>query len=150
MQSASGVMTTIRSKKHISVFGALVLAQAAHSIEEYIGRLWESFPPARFLTGLIPADPALAFLMLNIALVAFGVWCLLWPVRRNWPSASGLLWFWIVIETINGVGHPLWSLRQGGYTPRVLTAPILLALAVYLGWRLWTDVHMHVDNVHNL
>jgi hypothetical protein len=27
-------------------FGALVLAQAAHAVEEYVGRLWESFPPA--------------------------------------------------------------------------------------------------------
>jgi len=27
-------------------FGGLVLAQAAHSLEEYVGRLWESFQPA--------------------------------------------------------------------------------------------------------
>jgi hypothetical protein len=119
-----------------TTFGALVLAQAAHSIEEYLGRLWESFPPARVLAGLISADRERGFLILNIALVAFGVWCLLWPVRRNWPSASRFLWFWIVIETINGVGHPLWSLRQGGYTPGVLTAPILFALAVYLAFQL--------------
>jgi hypothetical protein len=25
--------------------GALILTQAAHSVEEYVGRLWESFPP---------------------------------------------------------------------------------------------------------
>ena len=119
-----------------TTFGALVLAQAAHSIEEYVGRLWESFPPARFLTGLISADRPLAFLILNIALVAFGVWCFLWPVRRKWPSATALMWLWIVIEMINGVGHPLWSLRQGGYTPGVLTAPVLLALALYLAYQL--------------
>ena len=34
-------------------FGALVLVQAAHSVEEYLGRFWESYPPACFLTGLI-------------------------------------------------------------------------------------------------
>lgn len=120
----------------IAAFGGLVLAQAAHSIEEYLGRLWESFPPARFLTGLFPFDRAIAFVILNIAIVAFGVWCLLWPVRREWPSAVGLMWIWVVIETINGVGHPLWSLRQGGYTPGVITAPILLVVALYLGARL--------------
>jgi hypothetical protein len=119
-----------------TIFAALVLAQTAHSIEEYVGRLWESFPPARFLTGLISEDRELAFVILNTALVAFGVWCFRWPVRRKWPSATGLLWFWIVIEMINGVGHPLWSLRQGGYTPGVLTAPILLALALYLAYQL--------------
>jgi hypothetical protein len=119
-----------------ATFGALVLAQAAHSIEEYRGRLWESFPPVRFLTGLFSSDRELVFIILNVALVAFGVWCLLWPVRRRRPSAVGLMWGWAVIETINGVGHPLWSLRQGGYTPGVITAPILLVIALYLGAQL--------------
>jgi Protein of unknown function with HXXEE motif len=118
-----------------TTFAALVLAQAAHSIEEYVGRLWESFPPARLLTGLISADRELAFIILNAALVAFGVWCLVWPVRRDWPSAPRFIWFWIIIETINGIGHPLWSLRQGGYTPGVLTAPLLLILALYLAFQ---------------
>ena len=119
-----------------ATFGALVLAQAAHSVEEYIGRLWESFPPARLVSGLVSSDRELGFLILNCALVAFGVWCLLVPVRRRWPSAVGLMWVWIVIETINGIGHPLWSLRQSGYTPGVLTAPILLVLALYLAFQL--------------
>ncbi|HEX9892794.1 MAG TPA: HXXEE domain-containing protein [Gemmatimonadales bacterium] len=117
-------------------FGALVLTQAAHSVEEYFGRLWESFPPARFLTGLISPDREIGFLVLNTALVAFGVWCLLGPVRRGRPSAVPLAWFWVTIQIINGVGHPLWSLRQGGYTPGVATAPLLLLLALYLAWQL--------------
>lgn len=117
-------------------FGALVLAQAAHSAEEYAGRLWESFPPAGFVAGLISPDRELAFVVFNVALVAFGFWCLLWPVRREWPSAVPLAWVWIAIETINGVGHPLWSLRTGGYTPGVATAPVLLVLALYLASQL--------------
>ena len=117
-------------------FSALVVAQAAHSIEEYFGRLWESFPPAAFLTALISSDRAVGFLAINCALVAFGFWCLLWPVRRAWPSATPLAWCWIVIETINGVGHPAWSLRQSAYTPGVLTAPLLLVLALYLAVQL--------------
>jgi hypothetical protein len=119
-----------------ATFGALVLAQAAHSIEEYVGRLWESFPPARFLAGLISANRELGFVVLNVALVGFGFWCLLWPVRRDWPSAVGLMWFWVVLETINGVAHSLWTLRQGGYMPGVFTAPILLVLALYLASQL--------------
>lgn len=117
-------------------FGALVVAQTAHSIEEYLGRLWESFPPAAVLTGLISSDRELGFLVINSALVAFGFWCLLWPVRRDWPSAPAFAWFWVLIETINGIGHPAWSLRQRAYTPGVLTAPILLALALYLAFQL--------------
>lgn len=117
-------------------FAALVVAQAAHSVEEYVGRLWESFPPATFLTGLISADREIGFIVINAALVAFGLWCLVWPVRLGWRSAVSLAWIWVVIETINGVGHPVWSFRQGGYTPGVLTAPLLLVLALYLAFQL--------------
>jgi hypothetical protein len=113
-------------------FGALVLAQAAHSTEEYVGRLWESFPPARFVSGLVSNDLERAFLFLNVCIVAFGVWCYFWPVRRQWSVAPTILWLWIIVETINGLVHPLWSIRQGGYTPGVVTAVILLGLAVYL------------------
>ena len=117
-------------------FSALVLAQFAHSTEEYVGRLWESHPLARFLTGLISSDRELGFIVLNSALVAFGLWCLVFPVRKEWPSAAGFAWFWIVLETINGIGHPAWTVLQGGYTPGVLTAPILLIIAVYLAFQL--------------
>jgi hypothetical protein len=117
-------------------FSALVFTQIAHSAEEYVGRLWEFFPPARFLTGLISSDRGLGFIVINSALVAFGLWCLLSPVRKEWPSAAGFIWFWIVLETVNGIGHLAWTLRQGGYTPGVLTASILLVIALYLALQL--------------
>jgi hypothetical protein len=117
-------------------FGALVLAQAAHSVEEYVGHLWESFPPARFVTGLISSDLERGFVVINVSLFIFGLWCFLWPVRRAWAAAIPLVWFWVVIEIINGIGHPLWTLREGGYTPGLATAPILLFLAVYLAYQL--------------
>jgi hypothetical protein len=113
-------------------FGALIVAQAAHSVEEYAGRLWESFPPARFVSSLISTNPERGFLMANVALVVFGIWTWLWPVRRNWPIAGPLVWGWVTIEVVNGLGHPLWSLRQGGYTPGVATAPVLLVVALFL------------------
>jgi hypothetical protein len=117
-------------------FGAIVLAQAAHSAEEYVGRLWESFPPARFLTGLVSQDLERGFLIINVSLVAFGLWCFFGPVRRAWPSAVPLAWAWAALELVNGIGHPLWALRQGSYTPGVATAPLLLVLAVYLALQL--------------
>jgi hypothetical protein len=110
--------------------------QAAHSVEEYVGRLWEDFPPARVLSESISADGETGFIIINVGLVSFGLWCLFFPVNRGWRSASGFIWFWIGIELINGIGHPLWSLRQGGYTPGVLTAPIMLAIALYLALQL--------------
>jgi hypothetical protein len=120
-------------------FLALIVTQAAHSVEEYIGRLYEVFPPARFVSGLVSHDLQRGFVTLNIALVTFGLWCFIWPVRGQWSWAIALVWFWIVIEVVNGIGHPLWSVTQLGYTPGVATAPILLFLALYLAWQLVTD-----------
>jgi hypothetical protein len=80
---------------------------------------------------LISQDHERGFVVLNLVLIAFGLWCALWPVRRGWPSAVTLAWPWVVMEVINGTGHTLWTLRQGGYTPGVGTAPLLLVLAVY-------------------
>ena len=117
-------------------FAALVVAQAIHSMEEYIGRLYDVFPPARFVSGLLSSDRQRGFIVFNAALVAFGAWCALWPVRRRWPSAPTFAWIWVSIELLNGVGHPLWSLMQGGYTPGLASAPCLLALAVCLAVQL--------------
>ena len=113
-----------------------MLAQAAHSVEEYAGRLWESFPPARLVSGLVSPDLEQGFLIANATLVAFGLACWLWPVRRGWAAGLPLAWSWLLIESVNAVGHPLWSLRQGGYTPGVITAPLLGVLAWRLAGRL--------------
>ena len=118
-------------------FAALICAQALHSTEEIVFRLWESFPPAHFLaTSVSPADPERGFITLNILIVVFGSWCFLWPVRREWPSAIPIAWLWTAVEITNGIVHPSWSLWQGGYTPGVATAPILLVLALYLARQL--------------
>ena len=111
-------------------FGLLVFAQAAHSLEEYFGRLWEDFPPAYLLTGLVSQDREFGFLVINVGLVTFGVWCYLWPVSQRWRSALGIATGWAIIELVNGVGHPLWSLRQAAYTPGLATAPIMLVLSL--------------------
>jgi len=116
-------------------FLGLVTTQGAHSVEEYKGHLYEVFAPARFVSGLISSDLQRGFLIFNVALVIFGLWCFLWPVRRRWRSLASFIWLWATIEIINGVGHPLWSLLEGRYTPGVATAPVLLLLAIALAWQ---------------
>ena len=117
-------------------FVALVAVQAAHSIEEYLGRLWEVFPPAAFVTGLVSEDRRFGFIVINVALLLFGLWCFFWPVRHRWPAVGVFIGIWIVIEIINGIGHPLWTLQKQAYTPGVATAPVLLVLALSLLWQL--------------
>jgi len=124
-----------------NTFVALILVQAAHSIEEYLGRLWETHPLARFVAGLVSTDHERGFVILNVLLVAFGAWCYFWPVRGRWAIAISLAWLWAVIEVINGIGHPLWSLMERGYTPGLGTAPVLLVLAIYLASQLRRRPH---------
>ena len=119
-----------------ATFGALIAAQALHSIEEYSGRLYEIFPPARFKCGLVSRDLRRGFIIINVAFVAFGVWCYLWPLRNRWAVAPVLAWAWAAIEAANGIGHPLWSLWSGAYQPGVATAPLLLVLSLWLGYQL--------------
>ncbi|HEX4779030.1 MAG TPA: HXXEE domain-containing protein [Acidimicrobiia bacterium] len=120
----------------LRLFALLVAVQAAHSVEEWSFGLYDSFPPARFVAGLVSADRERGFVVVNVALVAFGAWCLVGPVRRGWPSAPAIVASWSVVETANGIGHPLWSVIQRSYTPGVGTAPVLLVLGVALLRRL--------------
>lgn len=41
------------------------MTQAAHSVEEYRGRLLEVFLPARFVSGLISRDLRQGFIIFN-------------------------------------------------------------------------------------
>lgn len=117
-------------------FLALVVAQAAHSIEEYHFALYEVFAPARFASSLVSSNPALGFAVLNAALVALGAWCYLWRVRPGHPSAPAWIWPWVLVELANGVVHPTAGLLRGAYFPGMATAPVLFVLAAYLGVQL--------------
>jgi hypothetical protein len=119
-----------------TTFLLLIVAQAAHSIEEYVFRLYDVFMPARVISGLVSNNLAVGFAVFNISLVAFGVWCYLARVRPAHPSAPQWMWPWVIIETSNGVVHPAVALWRGEYFPGVATAPVLLVLALYLGAQL--------------
>lgn len=116
-------------------FLLLVLAQAAHSIEEYAFRLWEVLAPARLVSGLIGLDPAAGFAIVNTALFAFGLWCHAVPVRRS-SSGRAFAWAWTIVEAANGCGHVALAVAAGGYFPGLYTAPLLLAASGLLAWRL--------------
>ena len=99
--------------------------------------LYDVFAPARLVSGLVSDDLATGFLVVNAGLVGFGAWCYVAPVRSGWPSARGLVWFWVVLELGNGVGHLILAASRGGYFPGVATAPLLLATAIALAFLLW-------------
>ncbi|MEX2273365.1 MAG: hypothetical protein WD690_17985 [Vicinamibacterales bacterium] len=122
----------LRVTRKQRLFGLVVLAQAAHSTEEYLFRLWETLPPARLISSLIDSDLERGFVIFNLAVFVFGVWTFFWPVRRNWPAARAIMWGWAIVEIANGFVHPFWSLRQGMYTAGTVTAPIVGILGFLL------------------
>ena len=65
------------SHKASIAFLVLVIAQMAHSVEEYHFRLYDVFPPVRFISGLISTDPRTGFIAFNVAFcrVRFLVLC---------------------------------------------------------------------------
>jgi hypothetical protein len=119
-----------------AAFLALVLAQAAHSIEEYVFRLYDVFQPARWVSGLVSEDVRAGFAILNVSIVALGLLCYFYRIRPGHPSARGWVWFWVTVELVNGIGHPFLALVRRAYLPGVVTAPILFAVALYLAFRL--------------
>jgi len=119
-----------------SAFLALVLVQAAHSIEEYVSGLHEVFAPARFVSGLVGGDADLGFIILNAAVLAFGAWCYFARVRPGHASAAAWMRPWVLVELVNGAVHSTMVVVRGGYFPGAVTAPILFALALFLAARL--------------
>ena len=122
-----------------ALFLALVLTQAAHSVEEFVFALWEVWPLARFASGLVSSHIPTGFAVLNSAFVLFGLACYLGPVSRGWPSARSFAWIWVAVELANGIFHPALAMRAGGYFPGAATAPLLLVLAVALALGLRRD-----------
>jgi hypothetical protein len=118
------------------VFLFLIFTQAVHSVEEYYGRLWAVFTPARFLSGLFSENYETGFLIINIGLFFFGMYSWIASTRSKRISHQFLIWFWIFIETANGIVHPVLAVNRNSYFPGLITAPLLLVIAIYLAMQL--------------
>jgi hypothetical protein len=118
----------------------LIVAQAAHSVEEYAFRLYDVLAPARWISGLFSGNPRAGFAIANALLVLFGLWCYRARVRAGRPSGRAWAWSWAALETGNGLGHLAFAAQAGGYFPGAATAPALLALALWLAGSLGRPV----------
>ncbi len=102
-----------------AAFLGLIVAQAAHSIEEFVFRLFDVFLPARLVSGLFSRDLATGFAIANVALVLFGAWCYFARVRPGHASGRAFAWFWTLLELGNGIGHVTMAVSRRGYFPGV-------------------------------
>jgi hypothetical protein len=121
------------------LFLLLVTAQAAHSVEEYVTRLFEVFAPARFVSGLISEDLALGFAVVNAAFVGVGAWCYVGPVRAGGVAGQIAAAAWIVVELANGIAHISIAAASGAYFSGSLTAVLLVIMAACLAFSLVSD-----------
>jgi hypothetical protein len=117
-------------------FLLLICAQALHSVEEYLFRLYDVLAPARAVSEALGVDRQLGFAVANAALIGFGLWCYCARVRPGHGSARGFAWFWALLEIANALAHGALAIAAGGYFPGLATAPLLLAAGLHLVWRL--------------
>jgi hypothetical protein len=120
---------TLRSRR---LFSCLIVAQAAHSLEEYLFRLYDVWAPARWVSGLFSGDLRVGFASANILLVLLGLWCYVARVRVSHPSGRTWAWFWALLETANGLGHLALAVGARSYFPGAFTAPVLLVFSLSL------------------
>jgi hypothetical protein len=107
------------------------LAQVAHSVEEYLTKLYLVLSITRYVSGLVSSDLARGFLILNVGIAIAGLTCWAVPVRLGLPAARGFMWFWAILELCNGVAHISLALLWRGYFPGFATTPFLL---FFSGW----------------
>jgi hypothetical protein len=117
------------------LFASLVAIQAVHSFEETWFGLYDRLPYIAWIDQLIAGGAMVSFIAANTAFVVFGCWCYVARVRYKAAGANFFVMLWIIVEVLNGILHPAWSLIAGGYVPGTITAPLLLLCALLLRWR---------------
>ncbi len=122
-----------RTLRRVAVVGAITIAvQAGHFVEELATGFYEAFPA---VLGVTPWTRT-AFVMFNVTWLA--IWVISLPgVMRAFRPAYFPIWFLALAMAVNGIGHPALALREGGYFPGLLTAPVVGVLGVWLSVLLW-------------
>jgi hypothetical protein len=113
-------------------FWLLGLAQAAHSIEEMISRLYDFMWTATERLGLprMGMTPT-TFAVTNMVIIAFLLGVVPFVSQRR-PWARAIAWTAAIVEVLNGCGHLAGALIFRGYVPGAATAPLLIAGGVAL------------------
>lgn len=127
--SVDASKTQLRSAVRLVVVA--VILQAAHFVEEFATGFHHRFPE---LLGLTPWSLRF-FVSFNLFWLA--VWSLsTWGLAARRRAALFPLWFPGLGCVANGLAHPLFSVRDGGYFPGLLTSPLVGVVGILLLRRL--------------
>jgi uncharacterized protein with HXXEE motif len=117
--------TRLRSAVRLAI--AAILVQSAHFAEELATGFHQRFPE---LLGLAPWSVRF-FVSFNLIWLA--AWVLgVFGLAARWRVALFPLWFLGLGCVVNGIAHPLFSLRTGGYFPGLVTSPLVGVAGVLL------------------
>jgi hypothetical protein len=120
-----------RRRAAVRLAAVAVLLQALHFSEELATGFHHRFPE---VLGLAPWSLGF-FVPFNLFWLA--VWALsIRALAARRRAALFPLWFLAIASVANGVGHPLLSLRAGGYFPGLATSPLVGVAGVLLFRRL--------------
>lgn len=117
----------------------MVLLQAAHSVEEYVFKLYERFPPMQFIYAQAPELARPAFIAFNLLLFLFGMICFFYWVRPGRKGAKIIVWIWIAIQIVTIAAHLVWAILIGGYNPGLVTVLLFIPVVIYLIYWLRRD-----------
>jgi hypothetical protein len=104
-------------------------AQCVHFVEELMTGFRNELPALFGLSGI----PLAAFVIFNLMWIAIWVASIA-GLRAARSGAFFAAWFLAIAGTLNGVAHPLFAVRVGGYFPGLLSAPFVAIAALRL-WR---------------
>lgn len=126
-----GLRCSARELRSLVVLGSVAVAlQAVHFGEEMATGFYERFPA---LLGLAAWPPGF-FAGFNVVWLA--IWILATAGLGRWPLARLPIWFLAIASVANGIVHPLFSLRVGGYFPGLVTSPFVGVCGLVLLGRL--------------
>ena len=111
---------------------SLIILQAIHSVEEFMLRFYEQFPPMRLIYQDAPHLAKPAFAVSNVFLFFIGLVCFYYWVRPARRGAGTVVWIWIAIESFNVIAHSVWAVLTRGYNPGLATVFLFVPLLVWL------------------
>ncbi|MFQ6005952.1 MAG: hypothetical protein ACE5OQ_10650, partial [Woeseia sp.] len=135
VESFQQIVSGVEAMNSQNLFACLVASQAMHSLEETWFGLYHRLPYINWVDTFVAGGAFVFFVLGNTAFVLFGCWCYFARVKTKKPGARFFVMVWVIIEILNGILHPVWSLIANAYIPGTATAPVLLLLACLLFWR---------------
>src|SRR5215813_8790004 len=102
-------------------FLVLIVLQGLHSAEEFIFKLYDAFPPMRFLYAGVPRLAQSAFIIFNSLLITAGLVCFYRWVRPGGRAGRTVVWVWTGVEMFNATARCIWAVMARGYVPGLVT-----------------------------